>query len=87
MPVDDNILEEKSKIVSDELSLLINRHGNLKTIQANLNSIKMIQDSKFPRDETKKVLPDDSSVGGKISAARRQQTYDKIIADLTDLGL
>lgn len=87
MPVDDNILKEKSKTVSDELGLLSKKHSSLRVIQAHINSIKMIQDPAFPRDETKKVLPDDNSIGGKINPTRRQKTYDKIITDLTDLGL
>lgn len=87
MPVDDNTLAEKYKIVSDELALLSKKFKVLRVIRANIDSIKMIQDPAFPRDETKKVLPDDNSIGGKVDSVRRQKTFDKIIADLTALGL
>lgn len=87
MPVDDNILVAKSKIVSDELGLLSKKHGALKVIQAHINSIKMIQDPAFPRDNTKKILPNDNPIGGKVESARRQKTFDKILTDLTALGL
>ena len=87
MPVDETLLETKKNLLTDKIKLLYQEIEQLTVIHSNIVSIEMIQDSKFPKDRTKKVLPNDSTVGGKVSTGRRQQVYDKIFTDLTGLGL
>lgn len=87
MPIDETLLVAKREIVTIKMNALVKEISKLKVIQANIDTIKMIQDPAFPGDRAKKIQPNDKNLGEQITVKRRQKIYDKIIKDIKILGL
>jgi len=88
MVVDEAILESTIVDLQNKLDTVSLKKQNLKTILRDSQSIVMINipdaTEKDPR-RTKKVLPTDNKLGIEITVKRREQIYEKIIADVAAL--
>jgi len=87
MPVDETTLKSKEDAVKAQQRFHNAELNKLNILAGNIRSIMMIENPEFPNDDSKKIIPNDRNLGGKITSGRRQKIYDKILADSTDLGL
>jgi len=84
MPVDDDIMKIMLKNAYDKLTTNGEERTKLKQFIQACTEITKIQSSIDP-----KVMEDvvDKNLGVKMSSARRQAIYDKLLIDKTGLGL
>jgi len=88
MTVNDTILESTIVGLQEKLNIVSLQRSNLKTILRDAYSIVLL-DLPDPTEEdtrrTKKVLPLDNKLGTEITVERREQIYEKIIANFAAL--
>ncbi len=94
MPFDETKLEEKMELLADRMGVLNRAMHDVKHCHDALDEIKdmitRVSDPDAPegtigRMIEKKSKPEDVQVGGEITDARRNQVYDKRMAEADTL--
>jgi hypothetical protein len=90
MPVDESLLEAKIQEINTKLTENGVMRQTLKALHKNAINIQQVDvPDPTPEDprKTKKEMPKDDDLGSQITPARRQEIYDKILVDCTELGI
>jgi len=90
MPVDESILLQVQADLRTKLDANSLERQSLKRLLQEANEIQQITVSDAVPENpgrTKKVMPKDTALGKDMSVSRRQEIYDKIMADKTALGI
>lgn len=79
MPIDEDILNQKVLDITSKLNENSLERETLRNLQTNAVSIQLVPDNV---DKTKMIIPTDPKLGTTITEERRQEIYDKVIADV-----
>ena len=90
MPIDEAVLLQTQADIRTRLDANSLERQTLKQLLQDANTIEQrtVSDA-TPEDptKTKKIMPVDRSLGKDMSVTRRQEIYDKIMAEKTTLGI
>ena len=90
MPIDEAVLAQAQADIRAKLDANSLERQAVKKLLQDANSIEQLTVSDATPEnpsKTKKIMPKDKALGKDMDIVRRQEIYDKVIADKTALGI